>query len=174
MTGSEEDPSFDSSSSEEEGDGGKDARKRLKLARDVYKKKMLDLQEQVKVLQQKNTHTTSSSSGTSGASDNGMVATGAVVGKELTKEKQKKVHSFMNDLGWARVKFMPHDDEVVYKGCPTLLPALLKFCHIETELDKAKYTTMAKKLFKYEINQKRHNLVHPIRDKYRSECGCYV
>ena len=42
-----------------EGDDGKESRKWLKLARDVYKKRMLDLQEQMLVLQQKNTPTTS-------------------------------------------------------------------------------------------------------------------
>jgi hypothetical protein len=32
---------------------------------------------------------------------------------------------------------------------------------------------MAKRLFKQEINQRRHNLIHPIRDKYKSKWCSY-
>lgn len=137
---------------------------------DLYKRQNQELRDQLEVLKQKVTATaTSSSSGTSGTSD-----TPGVIGKELTRAKQHFVHSFVSQHGWSKVKFIPHDDSVVYTKCPTLLPALLFHCQIVSESDKAKFTTMAKRLFKQEINQRRHNLIHPIRDKYKSKWCSYV
>jgi hypothetical protein len=133
---------------------------------DRYKHQNQELRVQLEVLRQKVAATTTSSS--SGTSDTGLISTG-VLEKKLTQAKQHYVHAFVNSHGWKRVKFVPHDDAIVYAQCPTLLPALLFHCQIVSESDKAKFSTTAKQLFKKEINQRRHNLIQPIRNKYMSK-----
>jgi hypothetical protein len=78
--------------------------------------------------------------------------TGSVAGMQLPEGKRQLVRTFVREVAWKMVKFVPDDDKV-FEISKSLLSQLLKYCHITTLKDKLLYEKL----------QRRHSQNSPMR-----------
>jgi hypothetical protein len=97
----------------------------------------LELQKQIEELKHK-VEVVSAASGSSISSvttTSNETETGSVAGMELPEGKRQLVRTFVREVAWKMVKFVPDDDKV-FEISKELLPQLLKYCpHITTLKD---------------------------------------
>jgi hypothetical protein len=98
--------------------------------------------------------------------------TGSVAAMQLPEGKRQLVRTFVREVAWKMVKFVPDEDKV-FEISKELLPQLLKYCHINTLKDKLLYEKTAKKAFTEFTNEKRSNVKTALMNKYKSKIfGC--
>jgi hypothetical protein len=127
------------------------------------KKRIEELQRKVEMV------SAASGSSISSVTTNGEeTETGSVTGMELPEGKRQLVRTFVREVAWKMVKFVPDEDKV-FEISKELLPQLLKYCHINTLKEKLMYEKSAKKAFTEFTNEKRSNVKTALMNKYKSK-----
>jgi cell division septum initiation protein DivIVA len=127
------------------------------------KKRIEELQRQIDMA---TTASATSSTGTGSNEDNEN--SGTVGMRELPDAKKQLVATFVKNMGWKICKFVPNDS--IFTNSKTLLPQLLVHCHITSAREKQMYEEEAKRVFRDDTNQRRHNVKVMLKKKYKSKC----